>query len=98
MSAELTRCLVWTGVVAAGALLALVDRRWIGWPVSGVLLVAGVGAGFVIEEVSPFSFGAGSHFMEGVLLSAGSALGLIGYLAAATWQFVRRRIGGQGPS
>jgi hypothetical protein len=36
--------------------------------------------------------------MEGVLLSAGSALGLIGYLAAATWQFVRRRIGGQGPS
>ena len=95
MSAELTRYLVWTGVVAAGALLAVVDRRWIGRPVCGVLLVAGVGAGFVIEEVSPFSFGGGSHYMEGVLVSAGSALGLIGYVLAAIWQFVRRRIGGR---
>ncbi len=98
MSAELTRYLVWAGVVAAGALLAIVERRWIGWPLCGVLLVAGIGAGFVIEEISPFSFGGGSHYMEGVLVSAGSVLALIGYVLAAVWQFVRRRIGGQRPS
>jgi hypothetical protein len=95
MSAELTRYLVWAGVVAAGAWLALLDRKWIGWPVCGALLVAGVGAGFVIEAISPFSFGAGGHYMEGVLVSAGSALALIGYVLAATGLFVRRRFGGQ---
>jgi hypothetical protein len=98
LSTETTRYLVWAGVVVAGALLAVVDRRWIGRPVSGLLLVAGVVAGFLIEKVSPFSFGTGSHYMEGVLVSAGSALALIGYVLAVAWQFVRRRIGGQSPS
>jgi hypothetical protein len=63
-----------------------------------VLLVVGVVAGFIIEQVSPFSFGGGSHYMEGVLLSAGSALALIGYVFAVVWQFVCRSIGGRRPS
>jgi hypothetical protein len=36
--------------------------------------------------------------MEGVIVSAGSALALIGYVFAVIWQFVRRRIGGHSPS
>ena len=65
---------------------------------SGLLLVAGIVVGFLIEKVSPFSFGTGSHYMEGVLVSAGSALALIGYVFAVVWQFVCRSIGGRRPS
>jgi hypothetical protein len=97
-SADLTRYFVWAGVVVVGALFAIVDRRWIGRPVFGVVLAAGVVVGFIVTEVSPFSFGGGSHFMEGVIVAAGSALALGGYVAAAVWQFVRRRIGGYGRS
>ncbi len=63
----------------------------------GLLLVAGIGGGFIVEKVSPFSFGAGDHYMEGVILSAGSALGLIGYVFAVGWHFVSRSIGGPSP-
>jgi hypothetical protein len=89
---------VWAGIVLVGTLLAVVDRRWIRRPVFGVILVAGVGGGFIVEKVSPFSFGGGDHYMEGVIVSAGSALALIGYVFAVIWQFVRRRIGGHSPS
>ena len=92
-SPDLTRYLVWAGVVVFGALLAVVDRRQIRRPVLGLLLVIGVAAGFIIEQVSPFSFGVGSHYMEGVLVSAGSALALIGYVFAVVWQFLCRSIG-----
>jgi len=98
LSAELTRYFVWAGIVAVGTLLAVVDRRWIRRRVFGVLLVAGVVVGFIVEKVSPFSFGGGGHYMEGVIVSAGSALALIGYVLAVVWQFVRRRIGGHSPS
>jgi len=98
VSADLTRYFVWAGIVVVGVLFAVVDRRWIRRPVLGVLLVAGIVGGFVVEQVSPFSFGTRNHFMEGVLLSAGSALALIGYVFAVIWQFVRRRIGGHSPS
>jgi hypothetical protein len=36
--------------------------------------------------------------MEGVLVSAGSALALIGYVFAVVWQFVWRSIGRRRPS
>jgi hypothetical protein len=36
--------------------------------------------------------------MEGVLVSAGSALALICYIFAVIWQFVWRNIGGRRPS
>jgi hypothetical protein len=97
-SPDLTRYFLWAGVVVFGALLAVVDRRRIRRPVFGVLLVIGVVAGFIIEQVSPFSFGAGSHYMEGVLVSAGSALALIGYVLAVAWQFVWRSVGRRRPS
>ena len=98
LSPDLTHYLTWATVVVFGALLAVVDWRQIRRPVFGVLLGIGVAAGFIIEQVSPFSFGGGSHYMEGVLVSAGSALALIGYVFAAVWQFVCRRIGGHRPS
>jgi len=92
MSVELTRYLLWASTVAVGALLAMIDRRWIGWPLLGALLLAGIAAGIVVTRVSPFSFGGGSHYMEGVLVSGASALALVGYLLAAAWQLARRRL------
>jgi hypothetical protein len=94
----MTRYFMWAGVVVFGALLAVVDRRQIRRPVFGLLLVIGIVAGFIIEQVSPFSFGVESHYMEGVLVSAGSALALIGYVFAVIWQFVSQSIGGRRPS
>jgi hypothetical protein len=35
--------------------------------------------------------------MEGVIISAGSALALVGYVFAIAGQFASRRIGGHGP-
>ena len=97
-SPDLTRYFMWAGVVVFGALLAVVDRRQIRHPVFGGLIVIGIAAGFIVEQVSPFSFGGGSHYMEGVLVSAGLALALIGYVFAVVWQFVWRSIGGRRPS
>jgi hypothetical protein len=34
--------------------------------------------------------------MERVIISAGSALALVGYVFAIVWQFARRLLGGQG--
>jgi hypothetical protein len=87
--AELMRYLIWGGVIAIGALLAVLDRRWIRRPLFAVLLVAGVIGGLIITRVSPFTFGGGDHYMEGVILSAGSALALAGYALAVVWLFVR---------
>jgi hypothetical protein len=36
--------------------------------------------------------------MEGVLISGGSALALVGYVFATIAQFALRRVGGCGPS
>ncbi len=88
----------WAAVVAAGALFAVVDWRWIKRPFFGALLVAGIGGGIIVVNVSPFSFGTGGYYMEGVLLSALSALALAGYVFAIVAQFIWRRIGGRGPS
>jgi hypothetical protein len=100
-SADLTRYLIWAGVVVGGALLGVVDRRWIRLPVLGALLAAGVIGGLMVTKISPFTFGSGDYYMEGVILSGGSALALvgyvlamIGYILAAVWQFARRRFGG----
>ena len=89
LSAELMRYLIWGGVIAIGALFAVLDRRWIRRPLFAVLLVAGVIGGLIITRVSPFTFGGGDHYMEGVILSAGSALALAGYALAVVWGFVR---------
>jgi len=94
-SADVTRYVVWAGVVAIGAVLALLDRRWIGRPVLGALLLAGIGAGLVITAVSPFSFGGGDHYMEGVIVSAGSALALAGYGVTVVCQFAHRHLVGR---
>jgi hypothetical protein len=80
--------------IAIGSLLAVLDRRWIGRPVFGMLLVTAAVGGLIITRVSPFSFGTGSYYMDGVILSAGSALALIGYFFGIVCQFVRRRSGG----
>jgi hypothetical protein len=95
-SPQIMRYLVWAAVVLLGALSAAVDRRWIRRPVLGMLLAAGVGGGFIVTEVSPFTFGTSSYYMEGVVVAAGSALALSGYVFGAVlgaiWRFARRRI------
>jgi hypothetical protein len=93
----LARYFLWAGIIAIGTLLAVLDRRWIGRPLFGVLMVAGVAGGFIITRVSPFSFGGGDYYMEGVIVSAGSALALVGYVFAIIWQFARRRFGHTRP-
>jgi hypothetical protein len=95
MPSDLTRYFMWAGIVVVGAVLAVADRRKIRHPVFGIFLVAGVVAGFVIEQISPFSFGVGSYYMDGVLVSAGSALALIGYVIAVVGQLACRSIGGR---
>ena len=49
-SAELMRYLIWGGVIAIGALFAVLDQRWIRRPLFAVLLVAGVIGGLIITE------------------------------------------------
>ncbi len=90
LAVDLFRYLIWGGVMAAGALLAVLDWRWIGLPLFAVLLVAGVIGGLIITEVSPFTFAGGDHYMEGLILAAGSALALAGYALAVVWLLVRR--------
>jgi hypothetical protein len=82
--------LVWALVVIVGALLAIVDWRKIRLPVLGALLLVMIAGGLVITVYSPFNFGDGGYYMEGVLLSAGSALAFAGYLAGSLILFVVR--------
>jgi hypothetical protein len=89
-SADLMRYLIWGGIVAIGALLGIVDLRWTRRLLFGVLLAAGIIGGLIITHVSPFTFAGGDHYMEGVLLFAGSALALVGYAAALIGQFARQ--------
>ena len=82
LSLDTTRYLVWASVVVLGMVLAVVDRRVIGRWLFGLLIVAGIAGGLALTVVSPFSFGATNYYMEGVILSAGSALALTGYAVA----------------
>jgi hypothetical protein len=93
---ERGRYIFWVSVVAVGIGLAIIDRRWIKWPLFATLLLAGIIGGILTTKVSPFTFAGGDHYMEGVIVSAGSALTMIGYIFAAAWQFVRRRAGRDG--
>jgi hypothetical protein len=96
LTPDMTRYFVWAGVTAIGTLLAILDRRWVGRHLFGVLLVIGVGGGLIIVSISPFSFGGGSHYMEGVIISAGSALALMGYVLAIVCHLAHRRLRGHG--
>jgi hypothetical protein len=93
---ELGRYIIWAVLVAAGIGLAALDRRWIGWPLFAALLLTGIVGGIVTTKISPFTFAGGDHYMQGVIVSAASALAMIGYVFAAVWQYVRRRLGGNG--
>lgn len=95
-SADVTRYLVWGVVVALGAGGALIDWRAIRRPLCGLLLVAGVIGGVLTTYVSPFDFVTGGYYMLGVIISAGSALGLIGYAGATVALFAWRRLASRG--
>ena len=92
-AADLLRYLVLGGVVAIGAVLGIIDLRWTKRPLFGLLLAAGSIGGLIITKISPFTFAGGDHYMEGVLIFAGSALALAGYTAAIVVHFVRQRWG-----
>ncbi len=92
LSPDAMRYMVWSAAVVLGALLAFVDRQLIGRWVFGFLLLASVGGGLLLTVVSPFRFGGTSHYMEGVIISAGSALGLAGYILAFGLQSLWARV------
>lgn len=94
MEPAMMRCLIWSGALIAGTLLALIDWRWIKRPVSALFLVAGVVGGVIVTNVSPFTFAGGDYYMQGVIIAAGSALALAGYVLAVAGRFVCRRVGG----
>ena len=50
---RLTRYFVWAVAIAIGILAAFLDRRSIGWPSFGVMLVTGVVGGLIIY--TPFT-------------------------------------------
>lgn len=84
LSPDVFRYLVWGAAVVLGIMLAVIDRqvlkRWLlVW-----LLPAGIAGGLLLTELSPFSFGVTTYYMEGVIIAAGSALALSGYVIAAT--------------
>jgi len=83
--------LFWTAVFASGAVFRLIDGSWIKRPVLGLLMLAGIPAGAIMTQVSPFNFADGGLYMQGVLLSLASGLALIGYLLAWLAEFARRR-------
>jgi hypothetical protein len=93
-SADLTRYLVWGAVVALGAGVALIDWRGIKRPLFGLLLIGGV----VATYVSPFDFATGGYYIIGVIISAGSALALVGYACATVAEFAWRRLVRRAPS
>ncbi|MEQ1716788.1 MAG: hypothetical protein ABL907_12510 [Hyphomicrobium sp.] len=92
LSPDATRYLVWAGVVVLGMALAVFDRQVLRRWLFGILLAAGVAGGLALTVVSPFSFGAINYYMEGVIISAGSALALIGYVIAVLARFLVLRL------
>jgi len=88
----MTFYLFWTVVFLSGAVFRLVDRNWIKRPVLGLLMLAGIPTGAILTEVSPFNFADGGLYMQGVLLSAASALALVGYVLAWVADVARRRL------
>jgi|SRR5579871_2108630 hypothetical protein len=90
--------LFWSAVLAVGAVLAFVDRKWIKWPALGLLLPAGIVAGVIMTKVRPFNFADGGLGIQGFLLAAASGLALIGYGLAWIWSFVRRHFGKRAES
>jgi hypothetical protein len=91
----MTFYLFWTAVLGSGAAFRRIDRRWIRRPALGVLTLAGIPAGAIMTQLSPFNFVDGGLYMQGILLSVGSGLALIGYvlawLAGLAWRRFARR-------
>lgn len=91
-SAEFTRYTIWALVVLAGVPLAIADWRMIKRPIFGVLLILGISAGAAVTFFSPFNFADGGYYIEGIVVSAGSALVFIGYVPASLAIFLWRRL------
>ena len=87
--------LFWMAVFASGAVFRLADRSWIKRPVLGLLTVAGIPAGLIMTQVSPFNFADGGLYMQGILLSVACGVALIGYVIAWFADLARRRFAGR---
>ena len=90
---EIVSYIFWSAVVVLGVFFEFVDRKWIKRPALGLLLVAGILAGYVMTRVSPFNLADGGLGLQGFLLAAASGLALISYASAWIWNFARRRFG-----
>ena len=74
--------------------LRALERRFTRRPFLGALLILGMVAGYLMTWFSPFNFATGGLYMEGVILTAASALAFAGYLAATLWFVARGRTTG----
>ena len=91
----MTRYVVWTAGVVAGAVLGMCDWRWIRRPLFGVLLVALLCGGLITMQVSPFNFADGGYAMQGLLAAGAAGLALVGYAAIGAVLFAMRCIRGR---
>ncbi len=82
-------------MIALGAVLAACDWRWIRRPWFGVLLIGGLCGGLITTQVSPFNFADGGYYMQGVVIAAGAAIALAGYVIGAIVQFAIRSVRGR---
>lgn len=95
---EVQRYMAWGLAVVAGAIMAAVDRRWIGRPVLAVGLILLALAGLIGMQLNPFSFASGDAYMECVIATGAALLALTGYALAWVASFVAARFtGGRKP-
>jgi hypothetical protein len=80
----------WASILALGAVLAVLDWRWIRRPACAVFLLACICGGFITTKVSPFNFADGGYYLQGALVFAASALALISYFVTAAAQLATR--------
>ncbi len=86
--------LLWAIMIAIGLGLRALERRFTRRPFLGALLILGMVVGYFMTRFSPFNFATGGLYMEGVILTAASALAFAGYLAATLLFAARGRTAG----
>jgi hypothetical protein len=73
--------------LAAGVLLAVIDRRVFGRYVFAALLILVAIGGAVVMNGSPFTFSGDDHYFQGLIAQLFALAGLAGYALSivATW-------------
>ncbi len=80
---DLWRFSVWGAMIVLGAIVSGVERRIWGHQWLWLLLLLVSAGGYYLTVISPFTFGTGGYYMQGIIICAGAALVLIGYVIGA---------------